>query len=1138
MTRSEEPIAAHASDSGPPDSWATFVGRERELGELTLALEAAVNGRGGLILLSGEPGIGKTRLADQLAARARDVGHRVLVGRCWDGAGAPAYWPWVQVVRALIRSTDPAVLRGQLGSGAGDVAQMVPDLRGAYPDLRAVNVPDSESARFQLFDSATTFLRQAAEDAPLVIVLDDLHVADLASLFFLRFLASQLREARILVIGTHRSAEFESADPATRDALRDIAHLPSATSITLAGLVDGLVRELIEATTGVVPRAALVRAIVRETRGNPLFVGEAVRLLQAEGRLGEMAAGQELQLPLPSAIRDVIARRIRHLEPATAEALRHASVIGPEFSVELLRRAMGSPTGLLDRLGDAERAGLLAPVPMTLGRYRFAHDLIRTTLYDELSAAERIGLHRDVAATLEAMYGSIPEASRAELAHHWFEASRGGLDSGDDAAARAAAYAQEAGDLAIRSFAYESAARMYRMALVALEADAGAEPARAETLIRLGDAEARAGDLPNSRRTFLDAAERARRLGDADALARAVLGYGGRFFWARAGHDPHLTPLLQDALVMRAGTEDRYRVRLLTRLACAWRSAPERVEQRRAVSQQAVDLARALGDPGELGYALVGQYWATWLPDNPHERLAIANEMREVAEVAIEPERPIDAHIMLYLVYMDYGRIAEARVELDAVFTLAHELRQPAQLWLSFANATLLALLEGDYEAAERSIATENQPGLPTTPVQDDVSAVRMHRFLLRRELGGVEAEETSVRASAEEFPWYPLHRSALALLLLDTGRPEEARRVFDELAADAFRALYPDCEWLLGMAMASEACALLDARAEAETLLARLAPYAGVHAIGHTEGSVGAVDRYLGLLARTVGDVDGAVRHFEAAIAMNQRMGATPWVAHTQADLAATLRRRAAPRDVERAEELVASARTTARLLGMHRLLAALAESGTAVAAPEPGPQAPLLRREGEYWTVEFDGAALRIRDAKGMSHLARLLAEPGREFHALDLAATAAPRSFASPRAVDELAPVTFAGTGAVLDATAKAAYRDRVTDLRAEIAQAEAWNDVERASRLEDELDAVTRELAGAVGLGGRDRQASSPAERARIAVTRAIRSAMGRIARQSPALGAHLEATVRTGTFCSYVPDPRAPMAWRVEVSSET
>ncbi|MEO8247467.1 MAG: AAA family ATPase [Chloroflexota bacterium] len=1128
-------MTEHSQPTAPAS--APFVGRHAELDALLQALDEATRGRGRVALIGGEPGIGKSRLAEQLAVRARERELPVLIGRGWEGAGAPAYWPWVQVIRTIIRSTDTAVLRELLGPAAPDIAQIVPDLRDLLGDLPRPTETESDSARFQLFDSATTFLRRAAEATPLVIVIDDLHAADMPTVLLLRFLASQLADARILVVCTYREAEL-AADPPLSEAVGEIARQPAATTLSLTGLGEEPVRELIAATAGLSPRPRLVSTILRMSGGNPLFLGEAVRLMAAEGRLEQAGLASAVNVPLPAGVRDVIVRRVRLLPPDAAAALIHAAALGPEFSVEVLRRVTDATAEeVLDRLGAATRAGLVSPVATTLGRYRFAHDLMRETLYDQLPPGRRVGLHRRIADTLQTLYGASPDAYLAELAYHYVEASRGGEpDAPTDApsvAELAVRYARDAGDLALRSLAYEEAARLHRMGLAVLNTHAPGDAAqRIEVLLSLGEAEARAGDLTASRQTFLEAAHLARRQGAPAALARAVLGYGGRFFWARVGHDTHLIPLLQDALLLLPeGTDDRLRVRLLTRLACGWRSAPERQEQRRALSTQAVEMARSLGDLQALSYALVGHYWAVWVPDNPEERLDIATEMLAVAEGSGEAERLIDSHMMFYLVYMDLGRIADARAEIDVVFNLARELRQPGQLWLTFASNTVLALLDGDFREAERTLAVEIEPGMPTTPVQDDVSASRMHRFLLRREQGRSAEEERSTRASVDAFPWYPLHRGALALLLLDADRNDEARAVFDDLATDEFRALYPDCEWLLGMAFVSEACAGLGAAADAEILYRRLLPFAGGHAIGHTEGSVGPVARYLGLLAGTMGRDDDAVEHLEAAITVGQRLGATPWVAHAQRDLATALRRRGAAGDAGRAAELTVVARATAERLGMVALLATLDGASQSAAPIRPSPARATFRREGEYWTVEFESGAVRVRDAKGMQYLARLLAQPGQELHALDLAGTESGHARRVATS-DELLSSGLGDAGPQLDEVAKAAYRDRVTELRREVAEAEEWNDPERAARAQAEIAAIAHELAGAVGLGGRDRVAASPAERARIAVSRAIRSSMQRIARQEPALGAHLDATIRTGAFCSYAPDPRSPIAWQV------
>jgi hypothetical protein len=354
-------------------------------------------------------------------------------------------------------------------------------------------------------------------------------------------------------------------------------------------------------------------------------------------------------------------------------------------------------------------------------------------------------------------------------------------------------------------------------------------------------------------------------------------------------------------------------------------------------------------------------------------------------------------------------------------------------------------------------------------------------------------------------------------------------------MAVDEFRMHYPDCEWLVGITLASEACAALGDASAAATLYSQLLPFEGGHAIVHTEGSVGSVDRYLGLLAATMDRFADAERHLADGIAGNERLGAWPWAAHTRHDLARLLKRRARPGDAERADALDRAALATARRLGMTALAVAIEGDGDASTGQPTGEafSSATFRREGEYWTIRFDGDPFRIRDMKGMRHLARLLAEPGRELHALDLAGASRPDGMttSSPTA-DELTADPFVDAGPVLDPQAREAYRARLAELREELDEASSWNDPERAARAASEIEALTHQLAAAVGLGGRERVASSAAERARLSVTRAIRAALSRIGEHSPALGSHLDATIRTGTFCSYAPDPRMPISWEL------
>ena len=1118
-------------------SGGTLVGRDRELGELLEGLDAAASGRGGLFLLAGEPGIGKSRLADELASRARELGHGVLWGRGWEDAGAPPFWPWVQALRSYVRSADSELVRRQLGSGASDVVQMLPELRDLFPDLAQPPETVSDAARFQLFDSTTTFLRNAAVGRPLLVVIDDLHAADTPSILLLRFMATQLSEMQLLVVGTYRDVALTPDHPLT-SAIDELTREPITRVVVLEGLKPKAVGEFIGANTGAVPSTHLVSTVWHETKGNPLFVGEALRLLSAQGRLEDLADVPALRLTVPKGIREVIARRISGLSDASARAIVFGAVLGPEFNVEVLRRVgdyqADEPLALLH---EAAQAGILTPVAGTLGRYRFSHDLVRETLYHDLTPGRRVHLHRIIAEVLDGLYGESPEAHLAELAFHFFEATQGAEDSiavddGLRPAAKAINYARRAADQALRSLAYEEAARLYRMALAVLDSgDRPDDETRTEILLAIGEAEDRAGDMTAARATLLQAAAIARRTGVAHQLARAALGYGGRLLWGRPGTDKRLIPLLQDALVLLGGSDEQLRVRLLSRLACAWRSSPDQREQSSTLSAQAVELARQLDDPATLSYALTGRYWATWWPENPHERPPIAEEMVAIAEAVGDGERIVDAHLMLYISSAELARMAEARSRLADVIRLADELRQPSQLWLGVIWGAFSALLEGDYVLAEELISRQLEWVHPTISSRDEMSVGRMHLFLLRREQGRVAETEAAVRASIEDFPWYPLHRAALACLLLDLGREAEGRAVFDDLAQDGFQALYRDNEWLVGIGLASEACSLVGDTAAAAVLHAQLKPFAGRHALSF-EGSLGATDRYLGLLSATMGLLDQADEHLTAAIRLNEQMGARPWTAHSQDDLGRVLLERNADGDQERAGKLRQAALATARSLGMLALEARITEE-LAIKQEQDEPTVTtgyLFRLEGDYWTVAFDAETIRIRDAKGMRHLARLLTEPGRELHALDLTRTESGVPERAMSRSDDLTADALGDAGAQLDAEAKASYRRRLEELREEVSEADAWNDVERASRARQEIEFLADELAGAVGLGGRDRKAASAAERARLSVTRAVRAAMARIGEASPSLGRHLESTIRTGTYCSYNPDPRLPISW--------
>src|SRR5215470_7383118 len=400
-----------------------LVGRDGELGELLAGLDDAASGRGRLFLLAGEPGIGKSRLADEAAARARDRGFKVAWGRCWEAGGAPAYWPWVQSLRACVRGLDSEELRSHLGAGATFVAQIVAEVAETLPDVRPPPMIGAEGSRFRLFDAVATFLRNAGGGQPLMLILDDLHAADAPSILLLRFVAGELGDARVLVLGAYRDIELGRGHPLTA-ALAELSREPATRHVPLSGLDEAGVAGLIQEITGVVPREGVAAAVHRCTEGNPLFVGEVARLLAAEGRLERAGDPAGLGLAIPEGIRAVIGRRVARLPEPCGRVLSLASVFGRDFWPPALERLSRLSAGeLLDVLDESIAARLVAAVPGAPGRLRFSHALIRDALYEGIPAGRRLRLHQQAGEALEAFYQQDLDSHLAELAHHFFEAA-------------------------------------------------------------------------------------------------------------------------------------------------------------------------------------------------------------------------------------------------------------------------------------------------------------------------------------------------------------------------------------------------------------------------------------------------------------------------------------------------------------------------------------------------------------------------------------------------------------------------------------------------------------------------------------------------------------------------------------------
>jgi tetratricopeptide (TPR) repeat protein len=1050
----------------------------------------------------------------------------------------------VQSLRVCVRGAGSEELRSQLGAGAPFVAQVLAEVTEILPEVRPPPPVAAEAARFRLFDAVATFLRNAGAVQPLMLVLDDLHAADAPSILLLRFVARELGDARVLVLGAYRPIALDRDHPLTV-ALAELSREPATRHVPLSGLAEAAVARLVQEITGVIPRESVVAAVHRCTEGNPLFVGEVVRLLAAEGRLERIDDLANLRLAIPEGIREVIGRRVARLPEECGRLLGLASVFGRDFSLLSLEGLSGVPAGeLLDFLDECIATGLVAAVPGGPGRLRFTHALIRDTLYESIPAGQRLRLHQRAGQALETLYTHDLGPHLAELAHHFFEAAA----SGD--AEKAVSYADRAGQRAIGLLAYEEAARLFRMALAALGPGQSPEEdqARCRLLLALGGALTRMGERQAAREELRLAAGLVRQYGMAEELGQAALGYAG-FTFERGASDRHVIPLLQEARAMLARKEDAgpVRARVLAHLAVALRDQPDR-GPRDALSREAVALARALDDPPTLAYTLSCRLNALMGPSDPQERLAIAEELRAVARATHDKELEGGGEHHRAMVFLETGRIGEHREALGAAQRLAAELRWPAARFMATVVQGSLALLEGRFADAETLVESALRSGASSVP-WDAVIFTRMQLFALRSEDGQLAEMEPAIRRSVEEFPTRPLFRCLLARLYTELGDEDQARSVFEELAADRFAVIPVNNDLLLSLAHLAEVARFLRDASRAAVLHGLLLPYRGL-VVDTLETSTGAVDRYLGLTAMTAGDLVAAERYLDDALQLNTRIGARPWTARTQADLARLLVARGRPGDRERALELLTAALGTARRLGM-TVFAERAGDDFARArgdshpgqAPLPAAkpaehtaQWPVFRREGEYWSIAFAGDAFRLKDVKGLRYLAQLLRHPGREFHVLDLAAAgqAAGTGGARPHPAreDDLHKARLSGTGPALDEQAKAAYRARLRDLEEELAEATSWADPVRAAKARQERQFLTDELAAAVGLGGRDRADGSPAERARVSITKAVKIALARIRAHSPALASHLDATIHTGTFCCYTPDPRAPITWHI------
>jgi hypothetical protein len=1074
----ERPAVLAASRAPAPTGSLPLIGRDLELQRITAAFDHAEGGFGSVLLLLGEAGIGKTRLAREAVREARARGFGCAWGSGWPDGDAAPLWPWSSIV-------------DQLG--------------GAEELKRLIREGDSE--RFSQFRAVAGAIEAAASVQPVLIVLDDAHTADLGALLLARFVARAMSAASVVFLLTARERNGTHAD---RDlALDDIAR--DAVVLRPAPLVRAALGDLLR-SIGRTVGAAQLAELHELTGGNPLLIHELA--------IGTPAS----EVASAATVRSVLDRRLDHFDATQREILAAAAVLGPFATIPTIARVLSNGgtqvppplPGRSDRVEHlvtsgvraGEAAGIVAEGPD--GVVVFTHQLLAEALLASLSERLRAGLHERAADALDDPSVRRGTDRLAAIGRHRLAAAAtAGADSQRlataDAACRAAATAL------VAEFAYESASAL--LAQVVELHDAHGPGAPASLVLQLAGAELAAGRLRAARPWFRRAADTA---SDDAELAEAAVGLGG--IWVHE-HRRTVDHAAFMSLVERAiaGLErgDVERPDLLVRLRV--RRAAERIYTGYADPDGLdgeVAAARLLGDPAALAECLSLLHHTMLGPAHVADRRAVADELVSVAAAAGG-----DLHALLGVMWrtIDFVLAGDDRADraLSELGERADALQVAAVSFVARAIEVMRLIRAGRLDdaeaAAERCFAFGTEIG-----DADAVGYFGAHLLTIR----WLQGREIDILPLAREVAASPdlvegdvTFAAALAVVAAGSGEREEAATALVRALRRADRTVKYSSNWLVSMFCATETAAVLGDRESLATLYDLVVPHAALPVMGSV-GVVclGSAERILGVAALGMGHVDDAVTHFAAALRQNRQLANRPMVAITTGDLGCALIRRGRAGDTEAGLRHVATACDALDELGLgHRAVAVRAQAERLI--QQVPPIGELIHR-GESWQLVHGTVRVNLTDSIGLQRLVQLLQRPFTDVSAADLVGSVG-ETVQQP----------------MLDRSALRAYRDRVQELRAEIDEAEADADLARAERLRGDLDALLDHLGASAGLGGRSRAFAAGGERARMAVRKSLRRVFDEVATGSPELGALLEASIRTGTMCRFEPVAGFAKIWR-------
>ena len=1099
----------------------------RELSELRAALEESIAGRGGCFLISGEPGIGKTRLADELAGDAASRGMRVVWGRCWESRGAPAYLPWVDVLRTLILNETRE--RGRHSALPAEIAQLIPELSSetTMPRVSA----DPAQARFRLFDAIATLLKQVASSAPLLIVLDDLHEADQGSLELLKFVARSLTDSRIVIIGTHRDAEVRRS-PHLSEAIGEI--LRHGHAIPLAGLDQNEVTRMVEDRAQRSPSAAFASELYRVTAGNPLFVDGVVRVLLAERNLGTSDRIDLRGFKLPEDVRGAIRKRVGLLSSQAQSVLAIAAVVGQEFDIALVRRISDLSAGASGELMDeASEVGVVTL--SSHDTYRFTHPLIRESLYKGSTEAERTRLHRAIGEALEQLHAANLTPHLAALAHHFDQAAAASSDPLQ--IEKAIEYSHRAGWTALDVEAWEEALVHFHAGL--RHAEKGQDSQRRQAEFFAGIAYTRAW----SDRTSKNAAAE---LESAIELCEehGLLGQ---------------TVKLRTAAALQLCKDDDEGLTDISRAMTHFEPAQRELKHANDYDSLWLYMAMAL---------------AGWKSLDTTRGMEVCQQGLKMSERLRAPDHIAHFSNVRAQLLAHTGRIAEALatpIDRNSAESLARQLERTgrilSRLW-DPAHGKPWLLEELGLPGIEKSRSAGFTPNTDFRSLVESLAAMHVMMGNLEDAQALVDkAPSTLLRGiiAIHGGDW------TVAKSVLESGlsitRASGARERHADLSFWYARLLRITGQTTHGCAFLDDALQifgegslpLVEMWLRPELVLAQAGDTDVASVQPHLErlrqilaagedwrGLVGAAARAEAVVAAAEGRLKDAETFFERAIATFTRYS-LPW---EQAETLLLWGRVLAAGDEHRANEKFDAAIEIYRRYGAgERWLERVQEARRHVrdedrtvedqSTSSLSPAENVFRKDGDFWTVTHGEKTFRLRNLKGLEYIAYLLAHPGVRIHACDLVTMVdgralhdAAASVGHAQAQGLVAASDLGDAGEALDAQAVSSYRRRLTEVRAELAEAERNNDSGAKERAQREFEALSHQLASAVGRHGRVRRSSSHIERARALVTKNIRASVERIRRNDAKLAEHFASSIRTGAFCAYLPQLEDKQSWQM------